>query len=107
MEDALQAELVPLEGCDGLTEDLLGTARGAAVDAGRIDLLPVDGYVVGLEDGLDALRYLGTDTVAGDEGDGVLAAELGGLEDVGLDGGEGSRGILEVRRARGCTRKAL
>lgn len=107
VEDALQAKLVPLEGGDGLAEDLFGTARGAAVDTRSIDLLPVNGYVVGLEDGLDALGHLSTDAVAGDEGDGVLAAELGGLEDVAFDGGEGSGGILEVVRARSCSRKAL
>ncbi len=35
---------------------------------------------------------------AGDQGDGVLAAELGRLEDVGLDGGEAAGGIVESGR---------
>jgi hypothetical protein len=93
VEDTLEAELVALEGGDGLTEGGLGAS--AVLDTGDGDLLPLDGYVVGLEDGLDGLGHLATDTVTGDQADGVLAAKLGGLEDVGLDGSEaaGSDGL--------------
>lgn len=107
VEDTLQSKLVSLKRSDGLAEHLLGAARSTAVDTGGINLLPVDGHAIGLEDGLDALCYFGTDTIAGDEGDGVLAAELGGLEDVGFDGSEGARDILEVWLTRGGSRKAL
>lgn len=89
VQDTLEAELVAAQGGDGLAEGRLGAA---ALETGDLDLLPLDGDVVGLEDGLDRLGDLGTDTITGDEGDGVLATELGGLEDVGLDGSEGARG---------------
>lgn len=88
VKDTLETELVALKRSDRLAESILGSA--GALETGDLDLLPLNGDVVGLEDGLDGLGNLGTDTVTGDEGDGVLAAELGGLEDVGLDGGEGS-----------------
>lgn len=88
VEDTLETELVALERSDGLTESILSAA--GALETGNLDLLPLNGDVVGLEDGLDRLSNLGTDTVTGDEGDSVLAAVLGGLEDVGVDGGEGS-----------------
>lgn len=88
VEDTLEAELVALEGSDGLAEGILSAA--GALETGNLDLLPLNGDVVGLEDGLDRLGNLGTDTITGNEGDGVLAAVLGRLEDVGLDGGEGS-----------------
>lgn len=92
VKDTLETELVALERGDGLAEGSLGTTGGAALLNTRdLDLLPLDGGVVGLEDGLDGLGNLGTDTITGDEGDGVLAAVLGRLEDVGLDGSEGAR----------------
>ena len=93
VQDSLQAELVALERADGLVEEVLGPAADA-LDAGDVNLLPLNGDVVGLEDGLDALGHLGADTITGDEGDGVLATVLGGLEDVGLDRLDGS-GILD------------
>jgi hypothetical protein len=88
VKDTLETELVALKRSDRLAESILSSA--GALETRDLDLLPLNGDVVGLEDGLDGLGNLGTDTVTGDEGDGVLAAELGGLEDVGLDGGEGS-----------------
>lgn len=88
VEDTLETELVALEGSDRLAESILSAA--GALHTRDLDLLPLNGDVVGLEDGLDGLGNLGTDTVTGDEGDSVLAAILGRLEDVGLDGGEGS-----------------
>lgn len=93
VQDAFEAELVAAQGGDSLAEGLLGggTAAGG-VEARGIDLLPLDGHVVGLEDGLDRVGDLGADTVTGDEGHGVLAAVLGGLEDVALDGRVGSGG---------------
>ena len=87
VQDALQAKLIAPEGGDGLLEVLLGAARPRSVVQPRhLDLLPRDGHIVGLEDLLDVLGNLGANAVAGDEGDGVLAAVLGGLEDVGLEG---------------------
>jgi hypothetical protein len=94
VQDTLETELVALERGDGLAEELLGVDV-AGVDTRDIDLFPLNGNVVRLEDLLDGLRDLSTDTVTGDQGDGVLAAELGGLEDVLTDGGEGCI-LLEV-----------
>lgn len=62
VQDTLQTELVTLEGGDGLAEELLGVLA-AVLHAGDIDLLPLNGDIVGLEDGLDRLGNLGTDTV--------------------------------------------
>lgn len=91
MQDTLEAQLVALQGGDGLAEGGLG-APAILDDARDGDLLPFDGHVVGLEDSLDGLGDLAADAVTGDQGDGVLAAKLGGLEDVGLDGGEAAGG---------------
>lgn len=88
VKDTLETELVALERSDRLAESILSAA--GTLETGNLDLLPLNGDVVGLEDGLDRLGDLGTDTITGDEGDSVLAAELGRLEDIGLDGGEGS-----------------
>lgn len=98
VQDALEAELVALERLDRLAEGGLGAA-GALVDAGHVDLLPLDGDVVGLEERLDRLGDLGTDTVTGDQRHRVLAAILGRLEDVGLDGSKraGELGLLGGR----------
>ena len=89
VEDTLEAELVPPQRGNSLLEGLLGAA-GVVLDTGNLNLLPGNGDIVGLEDGLDGLGNLGTDTITGDEGDGVLAAVLGGLEDIGLEGLGGS-----------------
>jgi hypothetical protein len=62
MEDTLQAELVALERCEGLPEELLRVLV-AGVDTANIDLLPLDGHVIGLEDGLDRFSDLGTNSV--------------------------------------------
>lgn len=107
VQDTLQTELVTLERGDGLAEELLGVLA-AVLHAGDVDLLPLNGDIVGLEDGLDRLGNLSTDTVTyclslsrvpvvffpcfcaahtWNKGDGVLAAELGRLEDVGVGGG--------------------
>jgi hypothetical protein len=94
VQDALEAELVALQGRYALAEELLCAARRFALLYSRdVNLLPLDWDVVGLEDGLDALGNLGTDTVAGDQGYCVLAAILSGLEEVGLYGSEASGGI--------------
>ncbi|KAK5624346.1 hypothetical protein RRF57_000062 [Xylaria bambusicola] len=90
VEDTLQSKLIPLKRSDRLAEHLLGTAGSTAVDTRSINLFPINGHVVGLEDSLDALCYFGTNTIPRDEGDSVLAAELGGLENIGLDGGKGA-----------------
>lgn len=109
VEDTLETNLVALQRGDGLAEELLGVLV-ASLNTGDVDLLPLDGHVVGLEDGLDRLGDLSTNTVTcdkllqrlcpqcngmpwvgggcmrtWDKGDSVLAAELGGLEDVGGD----------------------
>lgn len=75
----------------------------AALDAGDIDLLPFDGYVVGLEDFTDNFRDFRANTItlkqldswvargvrevrrAWDQGNSVFAAEFARSEDVGLD----------------------
>lgn len=62
VEDTLQTELVALEGSQGLAEELLGVLV-TGVNTANIDLLPLNGDVVGLEDGLDRFGDLSTDTV--------------------------------------------
>jgi hypothetical protein len=62
VENTLQTELVALERGEGLLEELLGVLV-AGVDTANIDLLPLDGHVVGLEDGLDRFSDLGTNSV--------------------------------------------
>jgi len=94
VQDTLETELVALQRGDGLAEELLGVDI-AGVDTRDVDLLPLNGDVVRLEDLLDRLGDLSTDTVTGNQGDGVLAAELGGLEDILANGGEGCM-LLEV-----------
>jgi hypothetical protein len=108
VEDTLETELVALERGNGFAEELL-RVHVARLDTRDVDLLPLDGHVVGLEDGLDRLSDLGTDTVTcalfniyishkqrrlrrlsrrtRNQSNGVFAAELGGLEDVLADGG--------------------
>ena len=90
MQDTLETKLVPLQGGNTLAECLLSATSGRILDTGDVDLLPLNGDIVGLEEGLDRFGNLCTDTITGDEGDGVLASKLRGLEDVGLDGCEGS-----------------
>ena len=67
----------------------------AGIDTRNIDLLPLNRNVVRLEDFLNRLRDLSTNTVTRDQGDGVLAAELGRLEDV-LTNGSKSCLLLDV-----------
>ena len=101
VQDTLQPELIPLQAGNGLAEQLLGVLV-ARLDAGDVHLLPLDGHVVRLEDGLDGLRHLGTDAITGDERGRVLAAELCRLEDVALHGCVGAqRGWAGERRRLG------
>ena len=62
VEDTLETELVALERSNGLAEELLGVDV-ARVDTRDVDLLPLNGHVVRLEDLLDRLGDLSTDTV--------------------------------------------
>lgn len=62
VKDTLQTELVALEGSERLAEELLGVLV-TGVNTANVDLLPLNGNVVGLEDGLDRLSDLGTDSV--------------------------------------------
>jgi hypothetical protein len=62
VEDTLETELVALEGSDGLAQKFLGVDV-ARLDTGDVDLLPLNGNVVCLEDLLDRLGDLSTDTV--------------------------------------------
>lgn len=62
VQDTLETELVALERGDGLAEEVLGV-HVACLDTGDVDLLPLDGHVVRLEDLLDRLGNLSTDTV--------------------------------------------
>lgn len=98
VQNTLEAQLVAAQRGDRLLEHVLGRARARArLNTRHIELLPLNWHIVGLENGLDALGHLGSDTVTGDEGDGVLAAVLGRLEDVALDGrvrSSGERGLV-------------
>lgn len=86
VQNTLQTQLVSPERGDSLLELLLGAAgRRSIVEPRDVDLLPRDWHIVGLENSLDVLGNFGANAVSGDEGDGVLATVLGGLEDVGLD----------------------
>jgi hypothetical protein len=109
VEDTLETKLVAAERGDALAESLLSAGGsgsiGASGETRDLDLLPVNGDIVGLEDSLDRLGNFGTDTVTGDEGDGVLAAELGRLEDVGLDGREGAGGRGDGRVNGGAAKR--
>jgi hypothetical protein len=62
VEDTLETELVALERGNGFAEELLGVDV-ASLDTGDVDLLPLNGNVVCLEDLLDRLGDLSTDTV--------------------------------------------
>jgi hypothetical protein len=62
VEDTLETELVALERGNGFTEELLGVDV-ACLNTGDVDLLPFNGNVVRLEDLLDRLGNLSTDTV--------------------------------------------
>jgi hypothetical protein len=62
VEDTLETELVALERGNGFAEELLGV-HVARLDTGDVDLLPLNGHVVRLEDLLDRLGNLSTDTV--------------------------------------------
>lgn len=62
VQDTLETQLVALERSDGFAEELLGVLA-SSLHTRDIDLLPLDGHIVGLEDGLDRLGNLSTDTV--------------------------------------------
>ena len=81
----LQPDLIALQRVDGLPEEKLWVDL-SALHTGHVDLLPLHGDVVLLEDSLNGLRDFGTDTVAGNQGDSVFASEFRRLEDVRLDG---------------------
>lgn len=89
----------------------------SALDTGHVDLFPLDGYVVGLEHGLDCLGNFATDTVTcvyisvsmrnlpcysscarvghtWDQRNCILSAILCRLEDIGLDSGIGCDGSV-------------
>lgn len=61
-QNTLQTQLVALERRQGLLEQLLRVLV-ARVDTTDIDLLPLNGYIVGLEDSLDRLCDLGTNSI--------------------------------------------
>lgn len=58
VKDTLQTNLVALERVDGL-----GDALAAVTNTGNLDLLPVNGNVLSLEDGLDRVSDFSTNTV--------------------------------------------
>jgi hypothetical protein len=62
VKDTLETELVALERSNGFAEELLGVLV-AGLDTRDVDLLPLNGNIVCLEDLLDRLGDLGTDTV--------------------------------------------
>lgn len=78
VEDALKTDLVALQGGDGFAEKLLGVLC-SGLETGNINLLPLNGNVVGLEDGLDGLCDLCSNTITWDEGNCVFRAILGRL----------------------------
>lgn len=61
-EDTLKAELVTAKGSDGFLEQLFRVLV-AGVHTGDVDLLPLNGHVVGLEDSLYRFSDLSTDTI--------------------------------------------
>ena len=61
-ENTLETDLVAAQRRNGLPEQLLGMLV-ARINAADVDLLPLNGDIVGLEDGLDRFGNLGTDTV--------------------------------------------
>lgn len=65
VKDTLETELVALQGSDGLLEELLGVLVSAH-DTSNIDLLPLNGNIVGLEDRLDRVGDLSTNTITWD-----------------------------------------
>jgi len=97
----LQSDLVALQRVDGLPEEKLWIGL-STLHTGHINLLPVYGNVVLLEDSLDGLRDFGTDTVTRNQGDSIFASEFRGLEDVRLDGSRHS-----YRRVAGQHMKSL
>tara|TARA_R110002003_G_scaffold97_20_gene7909 strand:- start:1360 stop:2286 length:927 start_codon:yes stop_codon:yes gene_type:complete len=62
VQDALETELVALERGNRFAEELLGVDV-ASLDTGNVDLLPLNGNIVCLENLLDRLGDLSTDTV--------------------------------------------
>lgn len=62
VKDTLETELVALERGNGFAEELLGV-HVTSLDTRDVDLLPLDGNVVCLENLLDRFRDLSTDTV--------------------------------------------
>lgn len=61
-EDTLQTQLVPAKRCDGFFEQFLRVFV-ACVHTSNVDLLPLNGHIVGLEDSLYRFSNLSTDTV--------------------------------------------
>lgn len=88
VEDTLDGDLVSVDGSNGL----LVTVEVVLANTGDVDNLPVDGDGDGLEDGLDGVSNLVTNTITGDEGDGVLGSVLLGLENGSSVSSEGSLG---------------
>lgn len=58
----LKADLVPLQGGNALLEENIGILL-SFLETGDIDLLELDGDVVGLEDGSDSVGGFDTNTV--------------------------------------------
>lgn len=69
----LQSNLVPLQAVHRLLEESFATS-GLTRD---IVLLPLNGHLKGVEDLLDRVGNLLTDTITRDESDSVFAAKLG------------------------------
>ena len=61
-KDTLQTQLVPAKGCDGFLEQFLRVLV-ACVHTSDVDLLPLNGHIVGFEDSLYRFSNLSTDTV--------------------------------------------
>jgi len=94
VEDALETDLVAAKGVYALVEHGLGALDGG-LEGGDVNLLPLHGGILGLEDGLDALGDFGADTVTGNEGYCVLSAGPDGVDGANLEGrvGTGEEGL--------------
>ena len=97
-ERTLEGDVVARDGLDGLVgNDGLAVLVQAG---GNIDGLPLDGDVCGLEDVLDRLGDLGTDTITLNQRDGVLAIVALGTLELG-DSIVGSDGVRASERNSG------
>lgn len=83
-EDTLETQLVAAERSDGFLKELLRVLV-TCIHTTDIYLLPLNGYIVGLEDSLDRFGDFSPNSVTWNKRNSVLSAILGRLEDVRLN----------------------